>query len=251
MKKLLIVILSFSLLMGWNACTKDSSLNNGKAKSGSITRFAAVGRYLYCISAGRLDVYDAIKPEDPVKANSVVIDPKMETVFSYLDRLYIGSPDAVFIVDITNPVMPVVRSKTDHTMRGGCDPVVVKGTYACSTIRSGRACGNRIAELNILEVLDVSNPDAPVVKYSEQMHYPSGLAIQGNTLYVCDGANGLVVFDASTPPTLRRISTVKGIEAYDIIADGTNLIVSTLDGFSFYDASDIRNIRLQYTVKKS
>jgi hypothetical protein len=253
MKKLINYILIACGCLQLGACSKDESAMpapDNSVKSGSITRFAAVGNYLYCINAQHLDVYDATNPADPNKVNSVVIDPGIETVFAYLDKLYVGSPQSIFIVDIAQPTQPVVRSSASHNIRQGCDPVIARGSYAYSTIRSGRLCGRNVT-VNQLQVFNIANPDNPETVGVLNMNYPSGLSLAaGDTLFVCDGDQGVQVVDVANPKSPKIVKTIPGINAYDIIVDGTNIIVTSPDGFNFYDCSDLNNVKLQYQLKK-
>jgi hypothetical protein len=230
------------------SCSKNDTIGNQNGKSGSITKFAVVGNYLYSLNSSNLDVYDIRVPETPVRVNSIAVAQVTETVFSYQGHLYIGAPDGVYIVDISVPDRPVVRGSETHWL--GCDPVVVRDDIAYSTIRSGRQCQRAVA-VNMLLVIDVSDPANPHTIRQLPLNYPGGLGYDGNTLFVCDGTDGVKVFDISLSGMPVPLSTITGIDAMDLITDNGTLIVSTPESFSFYDYSDRSNIVLKYQISRS
>lgn len=249
MKSLKIFFLFLILSITHFSCSKvDESSLSPNGKSGSITKFTVLGSYMYCLNSSNLDVYNISTPEDPVKINSIKIAPVTETIFSYYGRLYIGAPDGVYIVDISIPDKPVLKGSETHFV--GCDPVVVKDNIAYSTIRTGREC-NRGTTVNLLLVMDVTNPENPRTLNSIPMTFPSGLGYDQNTLFVCDGEAGIQVFDITNLKDPKLLKTVSGIDAYDLITDNGILIVSSPKSYSFYDYSDLKNIVLKYTIPKS
>jgi len=239
------MVLLLSLLAP--SCTKNDTISNQNGKSGSITKFAVVGNYLYSLNSSNLDVYDIRVPEQPLRVNTIAVAQVTETVFSYQGHLYIGAPDGVYIVDISVPDKPVVRGSETHWL--GCDPVVVKDKIAYSTIRSGRQC-HRSKEVNRLLVINVADPANPYTIRELNMNYPGGLGYDGNTLFVCDGTEGVRVFDISIEGIPVPIGTIEGIDAMDLITDNGSLIVSTPNSFSFYDYSDRENIDLKYQISR-
>jgi hypothetical protein len=74
--------------------------------------------------------------------------------------------------------------------------------------------------------------------------HPIGLSKDGNHLFVCDGKDGLKVFDATDVNNLLMIAQLKDAEVYDVIAENGTAIVMAKDGMYEYDYSDINNIHL-------
>lgn len=251
MKQLQKLILFFVMTIASFSCSKKDTLNdNPNGKSGSITKFAVVGNYMYTLSGTQLVVYDIVNPADPRKVNAIGIAPVIETIFSYGQHLYVGAPDGIYIVDIIVPDKPVLRASERHFIENGCDPVVVKDNIAYSTIRSGRECGQHVS-LNEMQVIDVSNPSDPYTITRIPLNYPGGLGYDGNTLFVCDGEAGIAIFDITDPRLPKQTGLVGGVNAYDLITDNGTLIVSSADAFSFYDYTDLGNIKLLYKIARS
>ncbi|MEJ0104906.1 MAG: hypothetical protein WDO19_21150 [Bacteroidota bacterium] len=64
---------------------------------------------------------------------------------------------------------------------------------------------------------------------------PYGLGVKNNALYVCDGPNGLSVFDVSDPYAPDKVSTISDKIFYDVIPYDNILICQVSDGFALYD----------------
>ena len=91
------------------------------------------------------------------------------------------------------PSQPEQESEIEHVE--SCDPVIVSGEYAYITLRNGSKCQGFINELDIV---DISNLNAPVLVKKFDMTNPHGLSKDGDLLFICDGKDGLKVFDAKT-----------------------------------------------------
>lgn len=195
------------------------------SKNGSMSSLALAGDYIYAVDGNRLGVYLA-KPTDENVLEEVKLLPIsggiLETCWTTGDdRLYIGSQNAVHIIDISNRANPVKISTYNHDF--GCDPVVVKGNFAYSTLRRGSKCNANAP--NQLQVIDISNPKEPKPAGDDyDLTNPYGLDIEGNTLVVCDGTDGFRVFDISNPYELQEIAHPQGLVTYDILFHGNNKI---------------------------
>ena len=75
------------------------------------------------------------------------------------------------------------------------------------------------------------------------MTNPHGLAKDGNWLFICDGKDGLRIYDNSLPTNITEIKQIKGMETYDVIAGGGNVLVVATDGLYQFNYSDIKNIQ--------
>jgi hypothetical protein len=120
---------------------------------------------------------------------------------------------------------------------------VVEGDRAYVTLRSGNACGGT---QNLLQVVNLSVKENPTLLYSFQMASPYGLGIDNGTLFVCEGSNGLKVYDATYESniTSHEIARFPGIHAYDVIPLESILFMIGDDGFYIYNYSDLNNITL-------
>ena len=120
---------------------------------------------------------------------------------------------------------------------------MVEGNYAYVTLRSGTECDGFT---NQLDVVDISNKTNPTLAASFPMTNPHGLGIENGTLFLCDGADGLKVFNASNPLTVGDNMTqhFAGINAYDVIPFQKRLFMIGADGFYQYDYTNPSNLVL-------
>lgn len=210
-------------------------------KGGSMARFTITGDYLYTVNFSDLRAFDIANAADPVFKSTQRITTGIETIFPYGDYLFIGSQSAMFIYDLQNPAAPNKRSAVTHFR--ACDPVVVEGSKAYVTIRSGAACAGN---LNQLLVFDISNVDNPVKLSTTEMKNPFGLGIDNGKLFVCEGAFGLRFLDAANVNSIVTTKLVEGLNTYDVIPyEGQHrLLVSAQDGIYQYDYSVMANPKL-------
>lgn len=211
---------------------------NPVGTGGSMARFTIVEDNLYVLDGNKMFVYDITDPSNPKEINSIAMDFDVETVFPHEGQLFIGGTEGMYIYDNTDPTSPRFLSKFEHAI--ACDPVVVEGNYAYVTLRSGGPCDRAINQLDVVNIEDINNPT--LVK-NFQMHNPHGLSVQGNTMYLCDGNQGLKVFDVSDKSAI--LDNLKDadrniLKAYDVIPNpenGTVLVVGK-EGIFQYDAMD-------------
>jgi hypothetical protein len=207
---------------------------------GSMASFTLVNDYLYAVGSSSLYCLDISNPSSPRQTAVKTMGWGIETIYPFGDKLFIGSNTGMFICDISNPASPTVKGQFWHAK--SCDPVIADGPYAYVTLRGGTTCNS--APSSELDVIDVSNLSAPVLKKTYSMANPYGLAKDGNLLFVCDGTAGLKLYDASLPANLQLVKQLSGLEAVDVIAMNGKAIVVARDGLYQYDYSNPANIRL-------
>jgi hypothetical protein len=247
MKKIIYLLLVCSC---FTFCDKDSALSAGYAApqgaGGSMARFAIVGNYLYAVDDSRLRVFDISVASTPVLKSTVGVGFEIETIFPFKDKLFIGSTSQVHIFNIDNPIQPQKLSVAiSPTVIRRCDPVVAKDTVAYATLRSNSACGGVQSILSVIDIRDINNP---VERFTVMLSEPYGLGYANDVLYVCDGANGLVLFDISNawaPTEIKRIHDAKYI---DVIPMAGVLVCWTQAGVVVYDITDNRNPVLLATI---
>lgn len=247
MKKIIYVLL---LCTCFTFCEKDAALSAGyaapKGVGGSMARFAIVGNYLYAVDESRLHVFDISIASNPVLKNTVGVGFEIETIFPFKDKLFIGSTSQVHIFSIDQPVQPEKLSvAVSPTVLRRCDPVVAKDTVAYATLRSNGPCGGVQSVLSVIDIRDIHHP---IEKATVLMSEPYGLGYANDVLYVCDGVNGLVLFDISTawaPTEIKRLHDGKYI---DVIPTAGVLVCWTQTGVIVYDITDNRNPALLATI---
>lgn len=224
------------LLLIFSGCENSSSESigpDGSGQAGSMARFAVSNNNLYIVDSQDLLFFDISDATNPESVGSVNIGFGIETIFPYRNNLFIGSTTGMHIYDISTPTNPVKLSVYSHVT--ACDPVVVQDNYAYVTIRNGVDC--RFGQ-NLLDVVDISNLREPREIGSYAMHNPHGLGIDGSSLFVTEGDQGLKIFDASNPFDLVFEDEINDFHGYDVIPNNGNLIVIGKDGLYQYDYSN-------------
>lgn len=207
---------------------------------GSLARFSIVNDYLYTVDNHNLKSISIINPSDPKLINNIFAGFDIETIYPLKDKLFLGSMVGLFIFDISNPSNPVRKGTFTHAR--ACDPVVADDNYAYVTLKEGTRCGPADNELNIVDIRNISSPQL-LKTYS--MKSPSGLSKDGNTLFICDGTDGLKVFNASNVSSISLIKQIRGLEPHDVIAWNKNALVVAKEGLFQFDYSNLSNIHLR------
>lgn len=216
----------------------SSGGDGGSGVNGSMSRFCLYQNYLYTVMNDHISIFD-LSGAEPVKvAEDLTLGwNAVETIFSYKDCLFMGTPRGMLIYSVKDPLKPERQSEIWHVF--GCDPVVVENDIAYVTVHSGNMCGQNNNELLIINVSDVKSPKL-IVSYT--MTKPKGLGIDNGTLFVCD--DGLKVFDAKDPQTImaNKLAHYSGMEGYDVIPHNNVLMMIAEDGIYQYDYSDVKGI---------
>lgn len=228
----------------WIALDNRATGSNKAAASpfgtgGSMARFAIVNNYLYTVGHNNLDVFDINNSTTPSKTNSINLGFGIETIYPFKDRLFIGSNLGMFIYSLQNPAAPNKIGTFEHARV--CDPVIAEDDYAFVTLRSGSTCAGFTNQLDVVNIQAL--PSTSLLK-SYPMTNPHGLSKDGNILFVCDGAAGLRVLNSTSLSEIKTITTITGIDTYDVIAQNGVALVVAKDGLYQYDYNNINNIRL-------
>ena len=205
--------------------------------AGSMARMSIVNNYMYCVNNWELrsfDISNALTPQQVAASN---VGWQIETIYPFRNKLFIGSAAGMFIYDITNPATPVREGQFQHAR--ACDPVITDGNYAYVTLHDGTDCQGFS---NQLDVVNVSNLSSPSLLRTYSLTHPHGLSKDGDLLFICDGRDGLKIYDASSPGNLVLKLHKPGIETYDAIAWNNNLVVVAKDGLYQYDYSNPANL---------
>jgi hypothetical protein len=221
--------------------TKPSSVGG---KGGSMACFTLLDNNLYAIDSKDLLVFSTNDLANPKLVGSKIpVNTDIETIFAYNDRLFIGSQTGMYIYNATDRNNPVREGHYRHTR--SCDPVVVEGNYAFVTLRDGTDCGGNV---NQLDVIDISTPSRPVKVKTYPMTNPHGLGIDNGTLFVCDGRDGLKVYDAADVRSIDRnqLAHFRNINTYDVIPDDRRKILMMVGSnrITQYDYKDPRKVNL-------
>ena len=207
--------------------------------SGSLARFGIVNEYMYAVSEDSLKVISLASAQNPVMSNSISLGWGIETLFPFKDKLFIGSNTGMQIYNISNPLNPARQGSFEHVRT--CDPVIADDDYAYVTLHSGSRCAGFT---NQLEVLNIKNIMSPILLKTYLLTSPRGLSKDGNLLFICDGSDGLKVFNAADPLAINMVKQFAMTEANDVIAHNGIALVIAKDGLYQYDYSNAANIKL-------
>lgn len=223
------------------AAMYSSVPGNSTGVGGSMARFTINASHLYMLDGGNIHTADITNPAEPVMESSNFISWDIETIFPFEDKLFVGSRTGMHIFSLEDPANPLKVTTYQHV--NSCDPVVVDGETAYVTLRSGTECAGFT---NQLEVINVSDWLAPSLIKIYPMHNPHGLGIDQSLLFICDGADGLKIYDAGDAENIDQhlIKHYKNIHAYDVIPFNNVLMLIGEDGIFQYDYADPANIRL-------
>jgi len=212
----------------------------GTGVGGSMARFMLNDQYLYVIAIpSRLKTVNVASVSEMSIIDSVDVPRNMETLFLLQNNLFVGTTTGLLIFDLVNPQKPQQISSYDHIT--ACDPVVADGQYAYVTLRTGTMCANG---QNLLEVIDISSVTEPFLMKSYPLFNPHGLGVDGNLLFVCDGAAGLKIYDKSDPLAIitNQVAHYPDFDTYDVIPLNDILILVGEGGIYQYNYSDPGNI---------
>lgn len=209
--------------------------------TGSMSKFAIYEDHLLAIDDDNIVSIDITNRVNPIKKSDRPTYRTCETLFEKDGYLYMGTTNGMVIYNIKNmPSEPDEVGSIEHVE--SCDPVVVSGDYAFVTLRTGNDCGSAIDEL---QVVDISMKSYPFVRKRFDMTNPHGLGIDNNLLFLCDGADGLKVFDNSDPVKVGKnlLYTYSDVTALDIILNNGLAILIAEHGIYQYDYSNPSNMQ--------
>ncbi|MFW5761685.1 MAG: LVIVD repeat-containing protein [Cyclobacteriaceae bacterium] len=244
MKKIFINFPLFvAVLLLFQFCSSDSEVAPGTTtgQGGSMARFTIAGDYLYIVDNKSLKPFN-IADKTNIKSRPVInIEYGIETIFPYQNKLFVGARDGMHIFDITQPENPDYISTYRHIT--ACDPVVVNENTAYVTLRAGTNCGGGV---NVLDIIDISNPANPSRLNSYNMSGPYGLGVVDTLLFVCEGPLGMKVMNVKDPFNVTTLDIASDIDGFDVIPlkEQKILLMVGEDGFAQYDFSDPYNLKL-------
>jgi hypothetical protein len=248
MKYFSILLLAGALL---SACgLSDSAGLQNNAQSGSITKFKVVDDALYVLDESELRLFDLADAHHPVDRGSVEIGFGPETLFNLGDVLFVGAQTGMYMFSIEDKQSPQLLSHYEHIL--SCDPVVANEERAYVTLRNGNSCrGNGLGVANELHILDITDKQRPFLMSAIGMEHPKGLAIDGDLLFVCDGDNGVGIYqlDETGLPSDIMAGIIPDLDAIDVIARTGRLIIVTRNQILQYDYFNLSEIRLLSTIE--
>lgn len=227
----------------------SNSGSGGTGTAGSMASFIIVGDYLYTLDPNTVFTFDISNSASPEKVNENYVGWGLETIFAHETELYLGSSNGMYILTLEDPADPQYLSSISHV--GACDPVYVKDNYAYVTLRSGTLCDGFTNQMDLVDISDKTNP---ILVKTFPMTNPHGLSISGDELYLCDGPDGLKVFDISDPFSLSRnlLEEYPDKFAFDVITlpQYDNLMIMIgIQGLVQFDYTNPQNLKELSTIE--
>jgi hypothetical protein len=219
--------------------TGNASVSVPTGTGGSMARFTIVNDRLYTVSTTHLDVFNISTPNDPQRGNTVYAGWNIETLYPFKDKLFLGMQTGMRIFSLANPDAPAPLGSFTHAQ--SCDPVVADDEYAYVTLFAGNTC---MGTLNQLDIIKLNNLTNPVLQKSYPMHNPHGLSKDGDMLFICDGDEGLKLYNASDVMNLQFVKKISNKKAYDVITRNKIALLVGDDGLYQYDYSNLSDIKL-------
>ena len=218
-----------------------AEMANTSGVGGSMARFTILGDYLYSVTYSDMIIFSLANATDPAEANRINVGWDIETIFPRGNTLFLGSMTGMHIYSASNPTNPQWLSSVQHVQ--SCDPVVADEEFAYVTLRDGNDCGGTVNQLLVFDLQSLTNP---ALLHTYEFFNPHGLGISGETLFICDGDEGLKIYDATdvSAITSNPLAAFPDIHAFDVIPLGNVLLTIGEDGFYQYDYSDLTDIKL-------
>lgn len=218
----------------------------GMGIGGSMAKVTIYQDNMYAIMDNySIQVFDIAGCQTPTLGNKIDVEYGIETIFPYENHLFVGSSNGMYILDNSNPALPTREGFMGHF--SSCDPVVVQGTKAYVTLRNGTTCWGYENQLDIVDITNLTNPQ---LMKSYDLYNPHGLGIDNNTLFICDGGDGLKVYDVNDPMNISKLYQYRNINTFDVIPLSLQKVLVLIgnDGLYQYDYSDQSKINLISTI---
>ena len=151
---------------------------------------ADVGGALYVGGAG-VTVYDLADPAAPAAVGSFATGHAVRTVVPAGNRAYLASDDGVVVLDVSSPLAPA---------ESGSVPLAA-GVPVAASLGEGFLA---VATATGLDLLDLADPDAPVVRGHLDSTFVDADAV-GALVYLADRDLGTIVVDVSDLDAPRRL----------------------------------------------
>ncbi len=204
---------------------------------GNVTSLEFEGKFLYVglygSSSGKgLLTFDIEDPSNPIKIENAYIFSKVLGV-EVRDQIAFVADDSwgMFIENLTNPYNIQLIKQVDTTT-GNTTDVLVDGGYA---YLADGVDGARIVDIQDFTASSITG------SYDTD-GYAQRLAKQGDTLFVADGDNGVVILDVADPENPVYVDRIDLPYTWDVDMYGENLLVSTDDGVYSYKVSTVASI---------
>lgn len=207
---------------------------------GSMARFGLYDDYLYSVDNSTVYMFDVKDAAKPVNIGKQSVGWDIETMFIYDGHMFFGTRSGMQIFSLRVPTALNYVGSFWHVT--SCDPVVISDGYAYITLRGGNTCGSNVNRLDVVKLS--ADYKTSTLEASYPMAGPYGLGIDDEILFVCDGDDGLEVYNVADKVNIddHLIARFPGIKTYDVIPLDGYLFMIGDNGFYQYDYSNLQNI---------
>jgi len=250
---LLVTLLILIILQAFSCGSDNTSAElSDTGVAGSYARFIVVNNFMYIVDDSSIKTFDLVDETKPVQIDEQTVGDRIESIFHFDSLLFVGSGAGLFIYQIRENGLPEQLSATEYFQSFetfSCDPVAADSTHAYVTLntlsRIDTPCGGidniTTNELRVYDITDLTNPQLISVI---EMQAPKGVGLDGKTLFICDDAAGLKIYDVNDPLQIQLIKHFENFTAFDVIPlDGLLLVVGPENVYQF-DYTDLDNIQL-------
>lgn len=217
---------------------------------GSMARFGLFDDYLYTVDNSTVYMFNVKDAAKPVSIGNQNVGWNVETMFIYDGHMFLGTQTGMQIFSLKVPTALNYVGSFWHVT--SCDPVVISDGYAYITLRGGNACGSNVNRLDVVKLS--TDYKTSTLEASYPLTGPYGLGIDDKTLFVCDGNDGLKIYNVEDKVNIddHMIARFPAIKTFDVIPFDNYLFMIGDDGFYQYDYSDLQSIKLvsHISVKK-
>ncbi len=224
---------------GW---TSSGNASNSFGIGGSMARFGLYDDYLYAVDNSTMYMFDVKNPEIPKDIGKQNVGWDIETMFIYDNHMFLGTRSGMQVFSLKVPTVLKYTGSFWHVT--SCDPVVISEGHAYITLRGGNVCGSNTNRLDVVKLGNEYKSFELLASYP--LSGPYGLGIDNQTLFVCDGDDGLKIYDAKDKLNIddHLLARFTNIKTFDVIPFGGFLFMIGDDGFYQYDYSNLQNIQL-------
>lgn len=190
-----------------------------------------------------LQIVDVSNPERPHRLADFLDFGVVSRVITAGTNVFLLGNGVVYVLDISDPRKP--RSRGVYTSEGWTDDISIAGDRAFVFKRFIR--GGGLSEWWVLEVLDLSNPDAPRRLSQYDVNWPWLSPAYPQFRYTPDAAEGWVIHDVSDMGNPVRIGSYRAmVEALGGILIGDQIYTSGGEVFDVLDPANPRRAREGY-----
>lgn len=185
-------VVAVALMILVSTSRADCPLEESGHWGGTVTEMIDHNGLLYAAIGRRLDVIDASNPAQPRRVGQLSMAGPIRSLALDGQTAYTISTDTLFVIDVSDPVRPMIVGSTE--------PTEVQFSAASLVVREGYAyCGRRFSPGII--VFDVSERVFPQIVTQIDVPDETGGIVRtdGSHLYVRRALGGLFAFDLKAP----------------------------------------------------